>query len=161
LPIDLIIMDMAMPVMSGLDAAKEIRRRESLGGPSVAHMPKRYSFSTSPSNTSNLRSFTSDPSKFQLEPAPNQDLSRFSFPSSPSIPSSTSMGMLGYAAITKKKNRRIPIIGLSGHLKDSYAERAIECGMDEYITKPFRKNDLLAAIERVCGMQDDDELIEE
>ncbi|RPA84304.1 hypothetical protein BJ508DRAFT_195448, partial [Ascobolus immersus RN42] len=79
-PIDLIIMDMAMPVMSGLDAAKEIRRRESV-------------------------------------------------------------------TIQKKKNRRIPIIGLSGHLQDSYAKRAIESGMDEYITKPFRKNDLLEAIE--------------
>jgi CheY-like chemotaxis protein len=40
----------------------------------------------------------------------------------------------------------IPIIGLSGNARDTHADSAYRCGMNEYITKPVKKDRLYQAI---------------
>lgn len=41
---------------------------------------------------------------------------------------------------------RVPIIALTAHALDGYAEKTKEAGMDSYLTKPIREADLLLAI---------------
>lgn len=81
-PINLILMDIQMPVMGGIPATLEIRRREKL---------------------------TSTP----------------------------------FTSCS-----RIPIIGLSGNVRENHVLNALESGMDDYLIKPVRKIDILTAIQR-------------
>lgn len=81
-PIDLILMDIQMPVMGGIPATIEIRRREKIA----------------------------------------------SIPYSPCS--------------------RIPIIGLSGNVRENHVLNALESGMDDYLIKPVRKVDIMTAIQR-------------
>lgn len=81
-PIDLILMDIQMPVMGGIPATLEIRRRER-------ESPTTYT------------------------------------------PCS-----------------RIPIIGLSGNVRENHVLNALESGMDDYLIKPVRKVDIMTAIQR-------------
>jgi CheY-like chemotaxis protein len=48
-------------------------------------------------------------------------------------------------------NRRIPIVGLSAHASLEIRTVCLSSGMDGFISKPFRKEDLLAVIDRVCA----------
>jgi len=41
---------------------------------------------------------------------------------------------------------RIPIVALTAHAMLGDRERCLRCGMDEYVPKPLRKQDLIAAI---------------
>jgi len=61
--------------------------------------------------------------------------------------------MNGYKAtkrirqIEKRENRqRVPIICLSGYARELFKEKAHQVGMDEYVTKPLQKRDLLDKI---------------
>ncbi|MEM7308602.1 MAG: response regulator [Planctomycetota bacterium] len=47
--------------------------------------------------------------------------------------------------------RRTPILGLSAHVIREYRERALEVGMDDYLSKPVRIAALTEALERWCG----------
>ncbi|KAJ3290461.1 hypothetical protein HK104_006766 [Borealophlyctis nickersoniae] len=85
--IDLIFMDVQMPVMDGITATIEIRKRETLAD-----------------NGSGTSSSSSRP--------------------------------------------RVPIIGLSGNAREAQAAHALQSGMDEYITKPVRRDSIYAAIDR-------------
>jgi signal transduction histidine kinase len=78
---DLILMDVQMPVMDGLSAAREIRMQEARG----------------------------------------------------------------------KTSWRVPIIALTAHAISGYREKCLEGGMDDYITKPLRKKDLLEKIAHWLG----------
>lgn len=81
-PIDLILMDIQMPVMGGIPATLEIRRLEKI------------------------------------------------------------------AAIPYAPCSRIPIIGLSGNVRENHVLNALESGMDDYLIKPVRKIDIMTAIQR-------------
>ncbi len=78
---DLILMDVQMPIMDGLSAAREIRVQEAQG----------------------------------------------------------------------KTSRRVPIIALTAHAISGYREKCLEEGMDDYITKPLRKKNLLKKIAHWLG----------
>jgi signal transduction histidine kinase/CheY-like chemotaxis protein/HPt (histidine-containing phosphotransfer) domain-containing protein len=63
-------------------------------------------------------------------------------------------GMQTAASIRKsahEANRRIPIVGLSAHASLEIRTVCLSSGMDGFISKPFRKEDLLAVIDRVCA----------
>ncbi|MBI4911936.1 MAG: response regulator [Acidobacteria bacterium] len=51
----------------------------------------------------------------------------------------------------KERGRRIPIIAMTAHALERDHERFIEAGMDALLTKPFGREELRAAMERVLG----------
>ena len=52
---------------------------------------------------------------------------------------------------------RVPIIAMTGHAVKGYREKCLEAGMDDYLTKPLMKKQLLAALEKwTCSADDAD-----
>eukprot|EP01114_Cavostelium_apophysatum_P006610 TRINITY_DN17_c0_g1_i5.p1 TRINITY_DN17_c0_g1~~TRINITY_DN17_c0_g1_i5.p1 ORF type:complete len:729 (+),score=167.56 TRINITY_DN17_c0_g1_i5:1574-3760(+) len=49
---------------------------------------------------------------------------------------------------TKQKRSRVPIIGLSGNARPVQIAQAKEAGMDDYLTKPFHRDDIYRVIEQ-------------
>ncbi len=47
---------------------------------------------------------------------------------------------------------KVPILALSAHVMEEYRQRALEAGMDRFITKPARTEDLLAAVAEAVGL---------
>ncbi len=43
---------------------------------------------------------------------------------------------------------RVPIVALTAHALEEHREQALKGGMDDYVTKPFRRNHLLSVVER-------------
>ena len=63
--------------------------------------------------------------------------------------------MDGFQATSKIRNwekehdqERVPIIALSAHAIDGYLEDCREKGMDDYITKPLRKDALIECVKK-------------
>jgi two-component system sensor histidine kinase/response regulator len=48
--------------------------------------------------------------------------------------------------------RRLPIIGLTADAVIGARERALSAGMDDYVTKPIRTDDIKLALNRWCGL---------
>ena len=46
------------------------------------------------------------------------------------------------------KIRRTPIIAMTAHAIKGYREKCIEADMDDYMTKPFKKTDMIAMVEK-------------
>jgi PAS domain S-box-containing protein len=61
-------------------------------------------------------------------------------------------------AIIRQKERstgsHIPIVAMTAHALKGDAERCLAAGMDAYVSKPIRTNELFATIERVLGKSD-------
>jgi CheY-like chemotaxis protein len=47
----------------------------------------------------------------------------------------------------------LPIIALTAHGTDGERERCLACGMDDFLTKPVRPEDLVDALARVIGSE--------
>ncbi|MBD3162239.1 MAG: response regulator, partial [Candidatus Eisenbacteria bacterium] len=47
--------------------------------------------------------------------------------------------------------RRIPIVAMTAHAMSGDRQRCLDAGMDDYIAKPLKPHDLLAALSRWCG----------
>lgn len=54
---------------------------------------------------------------------------------------------------SEKKKKRIPVIALTAHALLEYKEKAIEFGIDDYITKPFKKENLFEIIDKWSGLR--------
>lgn len=48
----------------------------------------------------------------------------------------------------KNNDNRVPVIALTGHYFREDVERIFECGMDDYVPKPFNSDIFLAKIEK-------------
>ena len=64
--------------------------------------------------------------------------------------------MSGYEAtaaireLERQNGRSTPIVAVTAHAVSGDRERCLECGMDDYVTKPIRLEELTAAIRRAC-----------
>ncbi|MGD0711152.1 MAG: response regulator [Bacteroidales bacterium] len=58
--------------------------------------------------------------------------------------------MDGYQAtqLIREFNKEIPIIAITANAIEGFREKCINCGMNDYISKPFRKGELFAIIEK-------------
>jgi signal transduction histidine kinase/CheY-like chemotaxis protein len=52
-------------------------------------------------------------------------------------------------AIEERAGGRVPILALTAHALKGYDQRCLEAGMDGYVSKPMRPEELMAAIHRV------------
>jgi CheY-like chemotaxis protein len=51
-----------------------------------------------------------------------------------------------FRAQEKRTGNHIPIVAMTAHAMKGDRERCLEAGMDEYVTKPINKENLLAVI---------------
>ena len=51
-------------------------------------------------------------------------------------------------ATEQSKNTHVPVIGVTAHAMKGDRERCLEAGMDDYIAKPIRRQELFGAIRR-------------
>jgi len=64
-------------------------------------------------------------------------------------------GLEATAAIRQRERssgRHTPIVAMTAHALKSDEERCLSAGMDAFISKPIRTNELFATIERLLGM---------
>ncbi len=69
------------------------------------------------------------------------------------------MDGLELAAMVRRrepKGRHLPIIALTAHAMDSDRERCIRAGMDEYVSKPVRPEELAAVLDRLVTARADE-----
>jgi CheY-like chemotaxis protein len=53
---------------------------------------------------------------------------------------------------TEKNRPPTPVIALSAHAMKGDIDKAMSCGMDDYITKPFKPNELYLIIEKLTRL---------
>ncbi|WP_051822721.1 PAS domain-containing hybrid sensor histidine kinase/response regulator [Desulfonatronum thiodismutans] len=111
--VDVILMDIQMPVMNGLEVTREIRRLE---------LERGNQESEDGDQTMNVKERNSDLQVSGFSPQPS--------------------------------HRRMPIIALTAYAMLGDREKFLEAGMDDYLAKPVRMEDLENILERAVGRND-------
>jgi CheY-like chemotaxis protein len=57
-------------------------------------------------------------------------------------------------AMESERGRTVPIIALSAHTMKAEANRCLEVGMDDFLGKPFRREELRAALRRAVSSRE-------
>jgi len=131
---DLIFMDQFMPGIGGLEATRLIRQWEE----------EEFEKHHSSGGSSIFNKITNDGSiiiSHNINHSTNSN-SNSNNNSSSSTSSSNNHSKFNNNINNSKEFKRIPIIGLSGATSESSLKKAYEAGMDDYITKPFSKEEI-------------------
>lgn len=57
--------------------------------------------------------------------------------------------------LEKNTGKHIPILAMTAHAMVGDAEKSMDCGMDDHITKPFKPNELYNSIEYAVKQKND------
>jgi PAS domain S-box-containing protein len=57
----------------------------------------------------------------------------------------------GIRDLERREGRRCFIVALTAHAMQGYRERCLEAGMDDYLSKPVRRPDLLSLLDRIAS----------
>jgi CheY-like chemotaxis protein len=63
-------------------------------------------------------------------------------------------------AIEEPTGRRVPILALTAHALKGYDQRCLDAGMDGYLSKPMRAEQLFEAIHRVTAPASEPQAVE-
>ncbi len=136
IPYDLILMDVQMPEMDGLDATREIRKREERAA--------RRAESSGEISTDEVRNSNEG---YNISAGRRQN---FGIQLSADRPLSTTYCLLPAA-------QRIPIIAMTAGAMLQDRQRCFEAGMDDYVTKPVNPGKLAKALEKWLPKAGDEE----
>jgi CheY-like chemotaxis protein len=57
----------------------------------------------------------------------------------------------GIREIERREGRRCFVVALTAHAMQGYRERCLDAGMDDYLSKPVRRPDLLSLLDRIAS----------
>ena len=146
---DLILMDVQMPVMDGWEATREIRKLES-----GVH-GSRF-------NGSTVEDAKVHGSRFNgstVEETTDGGVAVGANNLSPDgvAPNATHCGATPAPTVNREppktvnRDRRTPIIAMTAHAVVGYREKCLTAGMDDYLTKPMRRVELLSMVAKWIG----------
>ncbi len=136
---DLVLMDVQMPVMDGLEAAREIRRRETERD---AGMLEYEDAGIEKSGRGADTSASTEQSAQQ--------------PVLDNTPLSSRNTAFQHSSIPESQETRIPIIALTAHAMQGDRERCLQAGMNDYLSKPLQPVDLLQMLRKWLKRDDDE-----
>jgi CheY-like chemotaxis protein len=136
---DLIFMDVNMPIMDGIKATEEIRNIEMQR--SRGTIP-----SSSPPPYLSVAAPVGDPRTDYGCVCSERDGHGIPSLSTPNCTTAIPNVVSNGSATAKDRPPRMTIIGISGNARDQSIQVALDSGMDGYITKPWKKEDIYRAI---------------